>query len=57
MMMNKNTRVFIMLGLVVLGFILVVTGHKSHSYMGLSVQLIGVAFVLTSLYIYNKQYQ
>ncbi len=56
-MMNHTVQNILLLLLFVASVVLVVVGQKNIGYAGLSAELIGLAGVISVLYIYNKRYK
>lgn len=55
---NPMVRVILMLVLFVLALVLVVAGWKMTGQLaGLGIMIVGVALLLSVLYIYNNKYQ
>ncbi|KXU51607.1 hypothetical protein HMPREF3037_00907 [Candidatus Stoquefichus sp. KLE1796] len=57
MIMNTKTQNIILLAIFIISFALLFYGQKNVGYMGLTLELIGLAGLVLILYIYNKRYK
>ena len=57
MIMNTKTQNIILLAIFIISFALLFYGQKNVGYMGLTLELIGLAGLVSILYIYNKRYK
>ncbi|WP_159520732.1 DUF6903 family protein [Erysipelothrix urinaevulpis] len=54
--MSKLVRLVFRFALVILGLTLMVKGHQEISLSSLATMLLGLGMIITSLYLYNRQF-